>query len=362
MDFPPAPVNGGAALEIGGDVSVDPSEWLPPAAAERLRALRLRANDLHQAIPNFEKRQEAITAKTEAAQRLARLTGRRSELSGSGFGFELSPDDPRVGAEQKKLDSLTKAAELINSLYLQRSKDWTASSAVLAHTESWLKQGKPGGTMVVDHVREPLKLRNGQSLPDEIAKFRKKISELQAELARVENAPLPSSWCKQRAREQVEILVKRGRPDVRALVMLGRDIEFAQERHSHPLTAVLPKGTPVSGICGWEQADTLALFCWLHQTALVAAVDREIGSEADDAVALTPDQREKAAAKLRGELLDAERAECSLVWAALDQKLPVEFRAETDCCALLAAELVTPPVTAAATGSVGDHVFDLVGI
>jgi hypothetical protein len=83
----PATLEASPALTLSGDANTDPLDWLPPAAAEKLRNLRQRSTDKHGAIPPFEQRQEANAKKTEAAQRLARLTGRRTELSGTGFGF-----------------------------------------------------------------------------------------------------------------------------------------------------------------------------------------------------------------------------------------------------------------------------------
>src|SRR5258707_118227 len=85
----------------GGPPQFDP-EWLPPAAADRLRSLRQRAADAHAIIPAFETIREASMAKIEAANAVARLT---SHPQDGGFG--LKPDDPRVVAAQKHLDKMT---------------------------------------------------------------------------------------------------------------------------------------------------------------------------------------------------------------------------------------------------------------
>jgi hypothetical protein len=159
------------------------------------------------------------------------------------------------------------------------------------------------------------------------------------------------------------MLAARGKPNVQALVAGDLDVvQFASERHSHPINAFAPRGMPVAGIAAWEPPDALALLVWLNQAALIAAIDREIAGVADDAVALAPDQREKAAAKLRGELLAAERGECALTWSAIEQKLPAEFRGDTNPIALLGVELIAAPATAAVAGPVIEHAYDLDGV
>lgn len=55
--------------------------------------------------------------------------------------------------------------------------------------------------------------------------------------------------------------------------------------------------------------DTLALACWLHKDALIAALDREIANEADDASALSHEARQQAEAEVMGDLLATERQE-----------------------------------------------------
>jgi hypothetical protein len=358
--FTPGPVNGGAALQLGGDVNADPLDWLPPAAAERLRALRLRATDLHRAIPDFEARQAANLAKTQSAQRLARLTAHRTEMAGIGGGFELSADDPRVATEQRKLAALTKEALRVNGLYERRAAEWNASSRALVGVESWLRAGRPGGAVLVDHEGDAPKLRNGESLQDGITRFRKKIVDFLAEISDIERRPLPSGWCRQRARTQIEALAARGKPNVQALVAGDLDVvQFASERHSRNLTGFDIKGIPVTGIVAWEAPDLMGLFAHVHKRALLEAVDNLIAAECvDDAKALAPDARERTLADIRVKLLDAERAECSLVWAALEAKLPAEFRGDTDPRALLAVELVAAPANAAVTGM---HSFQIVG-
>ena len=85
------------------------------------------------------------------------------------------------------------------------------------------------------------------------------------------------------------------------------------------------------------------MVAWLHKDALIAALDREIASEADDKAALTHEAREKAEAEVMGDLLAVERDEAALVWQAQAQNLPVEHRGDCSPLAILQVRLVTAP-------------------
>jgi hypothetical protein len=89
--------------------------------------------------------------------------------------------------------------------------------------------------------------------------------------------------------------------------------------------------------------DTLALIAWLHKDALIAALDREIASEADDASSLSHEERQRREAEVMGDLAAVEFDEAALVWRAMDQKLPVDHRADISPLALLGVALVTAP-------------------
>ena len=95
------------------------------------------------------------------------------------------------------------------------------------------------------------------------------------------------------------------------------------------------KESPVFTTAAWSQPDVLALFCWLNRDALIAKLDEEISAEADDKSALSHAERERRAAEVASDLLAIEREECSWLWQAMDEKLPVAFRGDTNPVALL---------------------------
>jgi hypothetical protein len=87
--------------------------------------------------------------------------------------------------------------------------------------------------------------------------------------------------------------------------------------------------------------DTVALIAWLHKDALIAALDREIDAEGDDAAALTHEQREQRESEVLSDLLSVERDEAALTWSAIEDGLPCEFRADCSPLAILQIRLVT---------------------
>jgi hypothetical protein len=72
---------------------------VPPAAADRLRALRQHVADLHKVIPAFDDLQQMNMERIQAEQRLKRLTDHPHD-----DGFNLPQDDHRV--TQRTLDKL----------------------------------------------------------------------------------------------------------------------------------------------------------------------------------------------------------------------------------------------------------------
>ncbi|WP_439361238.1 hypothetical protein [Bradyrhizobium sp. DASA03007] len=84
----------------------------------------------------------------------------------------------------------------------------------------------------------------------------------------------------------------------------------------------------------------MSLLAWLHQDALVAALDREIDATADDANALDADQRRQAKAEILADRLAVEREESELSWRQAADGGPILHRPDLDPQALLGVKLV----------------------
>jgi hypothetical protein len=137
----------------------------------------------------------------------------------------------------------------------------------------------------------------------------------------------------------------QGAPSVSSLIEHDGKIEFQTQRVTSEVHAER------RSLAFTEVPDAVALVAWLHKDALVAALDREIASEADDKAALSHEARQKAEAEAMGDLLAVERDECALVWQAQAQSLPIEHRADINPVALLGLRLVTTPRVNEAPGT-----------
>jgi hypothetical protein len=90
--------------------------------------------------------------------------------------------------------------------------------------------------------------------------------------------------------------------------------------------------------------DPVALLAWMFKDQLLAALGRELATEADGtSPALSNEAREKAEAEVMQDLLAVEFEEAALVWRAQSEGLPVEHRADCSPLAILQVRLITAP-------------------
>src|SRR5690606_33520277 len=89
----------------------------------------------------------------------------------------------------------------------------------------------------------------------------------------------------------------------------------------------------VTGFANLKAVDTAPLIAWLFKDALIASVNEEIDTFANDDVALTDEQRKAKGAELIRTILSLERDDVDLTEAAAGA---VAFRPDTDPRAFLA--------------------------
>jgi len=110
---------------------------------------------------------------------------------------------------------------------------------------------------------------------------------------------------------------------------------------------------------GFVQADdAIALTVFLHKDLLLKRLEQMIDAGASSD-ALAPEAREKAVAEIGIQLLEVERREAALVWAAKEQGLPCEHRADASPQAILQCRLVTIPAVEQSVGSTPGMSWDL---
>jgi hypothetical protein len=212
------------------------------------------------------------------------------------------------------------------------------ASLLTNNLESWLRDLPPGCT-VVPHHAEPAAPRKGESAFDAVERLRRRLEELRADLRQVGCAPITSAEAKAKVRAEVEALAARG-PDVYGVIerrhggvdwptTLARVDAFRDGRADpdKPLVRVF---------------DSLGLLAWLAKDPLISAIEAEIDRRADDAAALTEEQRASRVADIRQELLAVERDEESLITLLNRTGGDIARRPDADARAVLGVEIATP--------------------
>ena len=80
---------------------------------------------------------------------------------------------------------------------------------------------------------------------------------------------------------------------------------------------------------------------WRHRDAWIAKLDAEIDAESDDAASLSHEDKQRREAEAQRDLLDIERQEAALVFAAWEHGLACEHRSDISPLALLGLRLIT---------------------
>jgi hypothetical protein len=157
------------------------------------------------------------------------------------------------------------------------------------------------------------------------------------------------------------------RAAIEALAMQGPDVSMMVE---HDGKLIWPMTRLRSEVVGAEQRapaltevpDAVALVAWLHKDALIKRLDAEIDTESDDSASLSHEAREKAEAETMGDLLDIERQEAALVFAAWEHDLVAcEHRSDCSPVGLLDLQLVSAPRPDGSPPTSPEHGYNIVG-
>lgn len=343
-DFPAAPA--GSPLHAGivpgftptvlFPTTGDPVDALPELAAERLHRLRQERDEAAVlARAAFEQWQELHTEVQRRRNRISQLRAPRGVGKGlTESGYNLDDDDPRVTVERAALTK--QEAELAR---LKRSEEEHGArrrslASLVNAAETWIKAAPTGMTIAMHPPIEP-QLKKGESIADAVERLRHRGRELQADLDRVAASPWPSSLAREHMRRQITGLAEGGRPAVHHLVDFNEAVVFATRTVPVRILNSAPEAIGFG-----EVPDVLSLLAWLHQDVLIAALDREIDTAADDAHALDTDQRRQAEAEILADRLAVEREEAELCWRQAVDGGPTMLRPDLDPQAMLGVKLV----------------------
>lgn len=335
---PPDATNIVAGFSVGWPPPVDPVELLPPSRRASLFGLRQRAEDLANVLRPLIERLDELRADRHLL--IARLKHLKTPRGQGGPG--LDDDDVSVIDAKRKLAALDAEMSRLNERVLVHRAHSQNAAASVMNAESWLREGRPGGTVLVEADIPDVAsiLKRGETVAAALDRIRHRLREFAADAHRVRCAPFPAAHAKARARATIEQLAGRGELDVGPLVEADLDIVFPTTTSRLQLAAVVGEtGQQVAGSALGEQVDVLALLAAVLKPALVAHVEAAIDAIADDDAALSREDREQRLAEIDADRLAIERQECALVRAMQADGLPVEHRPDADARAVLAVEL-----------------------
>ncbi|WOH70668.1 hypothetical protein RX330_20440 [Bradyrhizobium sp. NDS-1] len=185
-------------------------------------------------------------------------------------------------------------------------------------------------------------------LKQAIADARQSVAEILADLREHRARPRRSADVKLAARQLVEATAKA--PQVAQAIDHGDAILWPQAG----ITAEVVGGVTVDGkkvpIPNAGAAafgginDALGIMMWAFKDSIVAAIDREIDLYADDANALSAEDRASGEAELLTKLLAAERVEEALIRQAEQADMPVYRRGDADVRVVLGLDATMPPL------------------
>lgn len=306
---------------------------LPPEAGRRLQVLRDAAHDAKALSGGLGFRQIQLNDMRQAVSAGIRLLN-------SLHAGDDHPEMVRVKTELREIDD--ERARLDERLNLHHAA--TAHRGdLLRAVEDWLR---------VNHARHGFKQATVQAAPKKgetigatVEKLRFRLRELSAEAARVEAAIYPLSVAVKVAKNAVEA---RARPPVASsclehagpMIIGGRMVEQAIEfpKINFSAEVVSAQGQGVgTGVID----DVIGFLCWMMPDVIVSRITEDLlRPDADDANALTAEQRRSKLATISQDRLLVEAEEVELLFQALAGGTIIEARRDTSPQAFLGLVLV----------------------
>jgi len=336
----------------------DVADALPPSAATRLHALRMRASDAQGAMRlvlddiaglrdekfDYESQLRVLQAKyrdnrmrslggpevyeeTEEIAKLDAATRANARLTWIG-----RDDPPQMVDLKKKINRAFAEMTRLTAANEARSALWNARGGLVHNVETYLRNGIPRGC-TLHALPEPAPvLPKGGNIIDALEGKRRRRSELAADLHATRSAPILAAMARQRAHEKIEALAARGEPDISRL-MYGGDLELPEMEMT--VTPVIQSEVPL--LIVWRQPDAIAYLTWLHKDAALKKIDAMIASE-DDGSGLSDETRSQRENEILHDTRAVEREECALIEMAHALGMSsIEFSAD---CSPLALQIL----------------------
>lgn len=227
-----------------------------------------------------------------------------------------------VELEQRKLAIVDGDLDHAKERAERCTATWRGLRASVSNLERYLA-GLPVGAVIAPFAGAAPELRKGETAIVAVERCRRRVRELDADLHRIETAPIPSAEAKALKNAELDNRISRGRPRCSPLIDHGEPVEW-------PSVALRSSGRDtVSAI------DPVDILAWLFADQLRAKLDAEIDAVADDAAALSTEQRDQQRRQALRDKLTTERDEEAFVRMAIAGGALVMRRPEADPRAVL---------------------------
>ena len=257
----------------------------------------------------IDKKMEAHSTKVSLERQLRTYSENR-EVQRSPEGFEhqtekLEAEIATAKAEMRTADELSEV----------RGHRRTRSAHLIDAIENYIL-AVPAETLIVPFRGEiDVKPPRGDLLLDSVEALQRKILDRRADLAAIEAAPISSVVAKQMARKQIGEIAARGEPSCfglienRAAIGWPRTTYYDHDIDPRALfdTSAPPIPTAAPGF------DAFSFYIWHNRDAVIAAIEAKIDEAADDASALSDDERSKRRLVTLADILRIEREEEALI-------------------------------------------------
>lgn len=312
---------------------------LPADAGRRYRILKDANAEAAALGYGFATRLLDETERRRAAStRLAQIKGR------------VDTDHPDHVAQTGIVAAADAEIERINLRVAHHNLIAGPRAELLRNVETWIRNTAVNHDIVDIELVEPPKMLKNETGAAAIERIRRRLRELDADAHRVNSAPFPSSVAKAVAAAHIDRLAKAATPIVSSLVEFGGPLVIDGAMAEPPVVwatrlakfevDVMTDGKPGRGIAIGQQVDTVGLLCWLFRDQMLARIGEAIDGEADDAVALTREQRREQLATIAADREHAEQDEAHLLWAEYDAGVIVEPRGTMSPAAFLMVQAI----------------------
>jgi len=319
---------------------------LPPAARQKLVALRQTRDDAHAMLhPVSESLSKLRLERQELQHRLDDLTkpkprmlepvatGRNSAAGAGKSSMIAFPEDhPMAVAARRDLTRATAALEHAEGLHQIRRASWSSNAQLVRALEDYL--GKLGGVEIAAFDGD-VKSKFRGTIADAVEQRRRRLRELKADARRVAVAPRPSAYCRKAIGDWLDELAERGAPRLLPLIEQGRiDLvtlpEISRSETFHGAAKADGKFSPTATAVIVRTPDVMALMAWLDRDRLQKRLLDEIDNLSDDDDALTDDQRAEAFRQIAIDRLAVEREEEALIEQAASQGQAIARRTDAE--------------------------------